>query len=269
MSARFSRLPVAYNATDHISEEFAGTAIAALLREWVITTHPQVVLIGHSLSPSTMVGNAVKCVTNLASNHVVGARACGLPVIYLACQRPTLGLGVVTFAHSLLRQLIEFMPPALDPRIGTKVRLGEIGLLHQTFAVWDDVLCAIDILPHFMPPVLIFVIDNVQNIYDPSVDWYLRSLFRILLKHTRYQPVIGSGMSVQVKILITSVGHPRWLMEVMAEDQVLPPNRSVDNAAQEANWDQVLSCNIWAVKMSTPILGYEHEWAEARGGKVY
>lgn len=252
-SAEFSRTPENHSQVDSFIDNHAKTAVATLLHQWIKAISSQVLVIGRSQIPRTRIPNVVKSATSLAIRQVDYARGCGLPVIYHICRRQKPETGLVNFAQSLLRRLIEFMPPVLDPEIGSQVNLEEVKLLQQTFDVWETVLHAIDTMLHFMPPILVLVIDNLHEIYHPSTDGYFRSLFRVLLKHERQFPYYGClgefRWNTTLKILITSIGEPHWLMEVISEDGVFHRRSRCTSDVQKAKWhDELLSHDVWAVK---------------------
>lgn len=109
-------------------------------------------------------------------------------------------------------------------------------LLDGTLNCWKEVLSLIDQLLHQAPPLLICVVDGLDVIQDASTDAYIRSLVRVLLTHTRHEPVAmpggKHGQQVLLKVLFTVAGRPSSLVETLAENQlVVSESNRVDPTA--------------------------------------
>ena len=107
---------------------------------------------------------------------------------------------------------------------------------------------------HFMPPLLIWIIDGLDVIHHPSeTDDHIQSLLRILFRHASYPPVIpmydGTTKSVLFKGLITVHQSGGWLKRALAETERAPP--TLRDGSTQVGLEEVLDGEVyWAVDMS-------------------
>lgn len=252
-----------YSNEDQIAHTDPGSVIALpdnilpSFQDWATTGTSQIHVVGQRQS-STPTGS----VAIVSATYAGFARQAGLPVISHFCSLPSqcgegkspFEAGLIALAYSLLRQLFEHVPPLLDCDVESQIKADRLDMLRGTLASWKELLSAIDTVLHFMPPLLICVIDGLDVLHDPSsTDQHIRSLLRILFRHARYPPVIpmydGTQKSVLFKGLITVSGQPGWLMESLAENQAVPDDFKAAN--QQVKLDRVMASDTWAVTMST------------------
>ena len=215
-------------------------------------------------------------IPNISAHYIWFARQAGLPVVSHFCHLPSSSSsssssdpepspkggqsayerGLVALAYSILRQFIELAPPLLDCCLGG--HLESLDLATGTVSSWEKVLSAIDTIMHFMPPVLVWMIDRLDVIHHPSTDDHIRSLLRILFRHASYPHVIpmydGTTKSVLFKGLITVAGGPSmgWLKPALIETQRFSTTTTTSSSKdRQVGLDEVLQSELWAVEMST------------------
>ncbi|RDK44453.1 phytanoyl-CoA dioxygenase family protein [Aspergillus phoenicis ATCC 13157] len=197
------------------------------LKQWATDAHSQVLAVGGP--QSTVYPSPVLLVSTCYASF---ARKEGLPVISHFCNRSTDAANKLTYeqhlialAYSLIRQLIEYLPPVVESHAGCDLSGERFKPLNGTLTSWKEVLSLIDILLHFAPPLLVCVIHGLDIIQDASTDPYIRSLVRTFLTHTRHQPVLlpngEQSQSVLLKVLFTVAGRPSSLVETLSENQLI------------------------------------------------
>ncbi|RDH34352.1 hypothetical protein BDQ94DRAFT_18679 [Aspergillus welwitschiae] len=197
------------------------------LKQWATDAHSQVLAVGGP--QSTVYPSPVLLVSTCYASF---ARKAGLPVISHFCNRSTDAANELTYeqhlialAYSLIRQLIEYLPPVVESHAGCDLSGERFKPLNGTLTSWKEVLSLIDILLHFAPPLLVCVIHGLDIIQDASTDPYIRSLVRTFLTHTRHQPVLlpngEQSQSVLLKVLFTVAGRPSSLVETLSENQLI------------------------------------------------
>ncbi|EHA22113.1 hypothetical protein ASPNIDRAFT_210419 [Aspergillus niger ATCC 1015] len=197
------------------------------LKQWATDAHSQVLAVGGP--QSTVYPSPVLLVSTCYASF---ARKAGLPVISHFCNRSTDAANELTYeqhlialAYSLIRQLIEYLPPVVESHAGCDLSGERFKPLNGTLTSWKEVLSLIDILLHFAPPLLVCVIHGLDIIQDASTDPYIRSLVRTFLTHTRHQPVLlpngEQSQSVLLKVLFTVAGRPISLVETLSENQLI------------------------------------------------
>ncbi|PYI05229.1 hypothetical protein BO78DRAFT_152337 [Aspergillus sclerotiicarbonarius CBS 121057] len=234
-----------------IAEENVMTS----LNQWATDAHSQVLAVGGP--PSTVYPSPVLLVSTCYANF---ARKARLPVISHFCNRSTDGGTELTFeqhlialAYSLIRQLIEYLPPVVESHAGCNLSAERFKPLNGTLTSWKEVLSLIDILLHFAPPLLVCVIHGLDIIQDASTDQQIRSLVRILLMHTRHQTVLtpsgGQSQSVLLKMLFTVTGRPSSLVETLSENELIL-RESNETEAELAVTEPTLNPDLGAVMMN-------------------
>lgn len=144
--------------------------------------------------------------------------------------------GLVALAYSLVRQLIDCLPPVVNSDVACHLGSERFRFLDGTLNCWKEVLSLIDRLIYHAPPLLLCVVDGLDMLQDASTDAYIRSLVRVLLTHTRHETVQMPNGShrqrVLLKVLFTVAGRPSSLVETLSENQhILSESNRVDPAA--------------------------------------
>ncbi|OJZ86533.1 hypothetical protein ASPFODRAFT_206962 [Aspergillus luchuensis CBS 106.47] len=223
------------------------------LKQWATDAHSQVLAVGGP--QSTVYPSPVLLVSTCYASF---ARKAGLPVISHFCNRSTDAANELTYeqhlialAYSLIRQLIEYLPPVVESHAGCDLSGERFKPLNGSLTSWKEVLSLIDILLHFAPPLLVCVIHGLDVIQDASTDPYIRSLVRTFLTHTRHQPELlpngKQSQSVLLKVLFTVAGRPSSLVETLSENQLIL--RESNTTEELAPTDAALDADVGPTAM--------------------
>lgn len=236
-------------------EVIAEGSVVTSLQKWATSPRSQALAVGGSQSttypsPVALISACYASFARLASLPVV-AHFCTLP------QDEAEGMtshqqGLISLTYSLIRQLIDTLPTVVDSDALLDLSAERFRLLDGTLSSWKAALSLVDTLLHFLPPLLVLVIDGIDRIDDPSTDTAVRELIRVLLTHTRHQPQsLDSDSPAQpflFKVLFTVTGRPSALVETMSENQlVLSEPTQVDEPTTS---DAVLTSDLGAVMMN-------------------
>ncbi|KAL5365190.1 hypothetical protein BJX96DRAFT_158715 [Aspergillus floccosus] len=225
------------------------------LQQWASNARSQVLAVGGA--PTTVFPSPVALISACYASL---ARKEGLPVVSHFCSLPTQerdGMTVyeqalIALAYSLLRQLIDCLPPVLEGHTACDLSPDRFKPLNGTLTSWKEVLSLIDILLHYAPPLVVCVIDGLDVIQHESTDLRIRSLVRTLLAHTRHEPVStpegGLSQNVLLKVLFTVAGRPSSLVETMSENHLVLSESNRSNAP--AATDQTLNPDVGVVMMN-------------------
>ncbi|KAL2872517.1 uncharacterized protein BJX67DRAFT_10498 [Aspergillus lucknowensis] len=192
------------------------------LKQWATSTYSQILAIGSS--PNTDSSSPVALISACYANLALDAR---LPVVSHFCSLPPTakqGLtlfqqGLIALVYSLIRQLIEHLPPVANGTPACTIKAEHVTLLDGTLASWKEVLSLIDALLYYAPPLLLCIVDGLDKLQDPSTDEYIRSLVRIFVSHTRKPPdAIPGHPNVLLKALFTVAGRPDSLVRMLSEN---------------------------------------------------
>ncbi|EPS28774.1 hypothetical protein PDE_03720 [Penicillium oxalicum 114-2] len=243
---------------DPAAQILVESKVVETLQNWVTTPRSQALALGGS--PPNLAGPMSNPVALISACYASSARHTRLPVISHFCSLPAQekeGLtlhqqGLVALTYSLVRQLVNCLPTVVDSDSLLDVSAERFRQLDGTLHSWKAALSLVDTLLHFVPPLLVCVIDAIDMIHDASTDVAIRELIRVLLTHTghRTQPANSecSSPTFLFKILFTVTGRPSALEEAMSENQITmseltPP---ADHAATES----VLPSDLGAVLMN-------------------
>ncbi|RAH86586.1 phytanoyl-CoA dioxygenase family protein [Aspergillus japonicus CBS 114.51] len=235
-------------------EVIAEENVMTSLQQWATDAYSQVLAVGGS--PTTAFPSPVLLISTCYASL---ARKARLPVISHFCTRSTNGTDELTYeqqlialAYSLIRQLIEYLPPVIISHSGCNLSAERFKPLNGTLTSWKEVLSLIDILLYYAPPLMVCVIHGLDAIQDASTDEHIRSLVRILLTHTRHQTATMEGgletQSVLLKILFTVAGRPSSLVETLSESQLIL--RESNQTEELATTDSALSPDVGVVMMN-------------------
>ncbi|KAJ0421705.1 hypothetical protein BJY00DRAFT_103020 [Aspergillus carlsbadensis] len=191
------------------------------LQQWATDTYSQILAIGGSPNPNVSNPALISaCYANLALDIK-------LPVITHFCSRPPTSKngmtlfqqGLIALVYSLIRQLIEHLPPVANGTSDRTIKAEQFADLDGTFASWKEVLSLMDTLLSFAPPLLICIVDGLDKLQHPSTDGYIRSLVRLFVSHARKPPDSEAGrQDVLLKALFTVSGPPDSLVETLSEN---------------------------------------------------
>ena len=236
-------------------EVHAEGSVVTSLQKWAKNPRSQALAVGGSQSTATP-----SPVTLISACYNFFARRAQLPVISHFCALPAHEMqgitphqqGLIALTYSLIRQLIDSLPSVVDSDALLDLSAERFRMLDGTMSSWKPALALVDTLLHFLPPLLLLIIDGVDIIHDTSTDTELRDLIRVLLTHTRHQPQSassgGTGPMFLFKVLFTVAGRPSALVETMSENQlVLSDSSPVDEPTSS---DAVLASDLGAVMMN-------------------
>lgn len=213
---------------DHWTAEFgsdvevmAESNVVSSLQEWATDPRSQILAVG---------GAPVAPISACYADY---ARRSKVPTISHFCSLPsqtTEGMsaaeqGIVSLAYSVIRQLIDYLPPVLDCCVSCDLSAERFNLLNGSLTSWKEVLSLIDILLNYAPPLLVLVIDGLDVLQNPTTSMYIQSLTRIFLNHMRHRsapmPDGSKSRPVLLKALFTVAGRLDPL-EVTLADSLFP-----------------------------------------------
>ncbi|PWY64268.1 hypothetical protein BO70DRAFT_357000 [Aspergillus heteromorphus CBS 117.55] len=227
------------------------------LKQWATDAHSQVLAVGGP--PSTAYPSPVLLVSTCYANQ---AREARLPVVSHFCNRSTdrgkewtFEQHLIALAYSLIRQLIEYLPPVVESHPGCDMSPERFKPLNGTLTSWKEVLSLIDIMLYFAPPLLVCVIHGLDVIQDASTDAHIRELLDRILRHTRHPTMLmpdgGESRSVLLKVLFTVAGRPSALVETLAKTSqsqlILRESNQTDEPAAA---ESALSPDVGVVMMN-------------------
>ncbi|KAH2881421.1 hypothetical protein KXV31_000370 [Aspergillus fumigatus] len=223
-----------FNASDQVGDFESGVdvvtedSVLQSLQQWATNTHSQMLAVGGS--PPTTFPNTVAL---FSACFATFARQARLPVISHFCSLPTQSTdaltlfqqGLIALAYSLIRQLIDYLPPVVESHEACDLCLERFTSLNGTLSSSKTLLSLIDALLHYAPPLLVCVIDGLDKLQDESTDAHIRELVRTLMIHTRHRvddTADGSwNQKVLLKVLFTVADRPSSLVETMSENQLI------------------------------------------------
>lgn len=232
----------------------AEGSVIASLQQWATSLRSQALAVGGSptVSPSP--------VALTSACYASSARQARLPVISHFCSLPTQeveGLtpqeqGFIALTYSLIRQLIDCLPPVVDSDAVLDLGAERFRQLDGQLGSWKAALSLIDTLVHFAPPLLVCVIDGLDVIIDTSTDAPIRELVRVLLTHTHQailtMPDGTRSPGALLKVLFTVTGRPAALVETMSENHLIISESS--KSSEPAPSDPVLASDVGVVMMN-------------------
>jgi hypothetical protein len=232
----------------------AEGSVILSLQQWATSLRSQALAVGGSptVSPSP--------VALTSACYASFARQARLPVISHFCSLPTQeaqgltpqGQGFIALTYSLIRQLIDCLPPVVDSDAVLDLGAERFRQLDGKLGSWKAALSLIDTLVHFAPPLLVCVIDGLDVIIDTSTDAPIRELVRVLLTHTHQailtMPDGTRSPGALLKVLFTVTGRPAALVETMSENHLILSESS--QSSEPAPSDPVLASDVGVVMMN-------------------
>lgn len=234
----------------------AEDSVVKSLQQWATDPHSQMLAVAGSPStdPPCPVALFSACFASFS-------RQARLPAVSHFCSIPDAtveGLtqsqqGLIALAYSMIRQLIDYLPPVLESHEGCDLSQERFASLNGTLSSWTIVLSLIDALLHYAPPLLVCVIDGLDILHDESTDPHIRSFVRTLMTHTKHQadaiPDGTAGQNVLLKVLFTVAGRPSALVETLSEDQLILNSES-NGVNQPASADAAPTPDVGVVLMN-------------------
>ncbi|KAJ5373262.1 hypothetical protein N7517_005268 [Penicillium concentricum] len=231
----------------------AEGSIVASLQQWATSSRSQALAVG-----GTQPTASLDPVALISACYASFARQARLPVVSHFCALPdqeAKGLslqeqGLVALTYSIIRQLIDWLPPLVDSDAVLDLSAERFRQLDGTLTSWKAALSLVDTLLQSAPPLLVFIIDGLDAIHNPSTDAAVRDLVRVLLTHTRRQPqggLNGQGPTLLLKVLFTVTGRPSALLETMSEHTLILTETQTN---QPTPSESVLTSDLGAVMMN-------------------
>ncbi|KAL4958495.1 hypothetical protein BDW69DRAFT_18 [Aspergillus filifer] len=246
LQAASAHLQEHFNHADQLPIYDAGTKITVdanvveILKQWATDTYSQVLAIG-SFSNTTGDTHFPSRAAQISSCYASLAAETNAPIITFFCSpRPAskdamteFQQGLVALVYSLIRQLLEYLPPVLNGSATHTVKADNFTLLDGTLTSWKEILSLIDTLLYYAPPLLMCIIDGLDRLSHPSTDEYIRSLVRIFVSHTRNPDNSSPGrQSILLKILFTVEGELEVLFQTLAENPLtLTESNAIERSA--------------------------------------
>ncbi|KAL4965693.1 uncharacterized protein BDV14DRAFT_172577 [Aspergillus stella-maris] len=245
LQAASAHLQEHFNHADQLPIHDAGTNITVegnvveILNQWATDTYSQVLAIGSSSNTTgdsyfpSSAGQISSCYASLAAET-------NAPIITFFCSprpAPKDGMtefqqGLIALVYSLIRQLLEYLPPVLNGSATHTVKAENFTLLDGTLTSWKEILSLIDTLLYYAPPLLMCIVDGLDRLSDPSTDEYIRSLVRIFVSHTRNPDDSSPGRQSVLKILFTVEGELEALFQTLAENPLtLTESNAIERSA--------------------------------------
>ncbi|OJJ46596.1 hypothetical protein ASPZODRAFT_142402 [Penicilliopsis zonata CBS 506.65] len=174
-------------------------SVFASLHQWVV--NPQILSIGGDPTMNSTGQTYVLSTPKLISAYCVhAARTTNIPLISHFCTLPvppsetkassssspaSASQGLIRLAYSLIRQLINHLPPVFDCDAGSDLSSERFRRFDGSLKVWADTLSLLDSLLSAAPPLLLCVIDGVDVLLAQDEDEqrtreYLFALLRVL-----------------------------------------------------------------------------------------
>lgn len=205
---------------DPASTVYAEEIAIMSLREWTASPASAILAITGPYQDGEVTSE-----TLIAAYYAALARRADIPVISHFCtlqmEKPARGrtreeLALVGLVYSLIRQLVDLVPPALED--GSKFPEDRFKKLDGTTRTWDEAIAILRDLLEMSPSVLICVIDGIQWIDDLSTESAMKKLFSLL----RHYVEPGEGTQRRVcKILFTTAGESRALFTALTDREIV------------------------------------------------
>ena len=122
--------------------------------------------------------------------------------------------GIISLLYTLIRQIIDFIPPTLD---APQLSATKFGALDGTLKTWKEGLSILSDVLLIGPPLLLIIIDGLERLdFAECGEHYLLELLGLLQKRSKTSDSDGSGNAL--KLLFTTAGSCAALNDVIDED---------------------------------------------------
>ncbi|KAF3407889.1 hypothetical protein DPV78_000636 [Talaromyces pinophilus] len=182
-----------------------SSSIAKALFDWT-QTNPSLPLAIEGSQPLGLPGR----LTLVSACYITVARKRNIPVISHFCAsspRTDKKAGLIALVYSLIRQLIELVPPMLDCDSNCDLSGERFRRLNGTIGSWNDALAILDTLLRYTPPVLFCVIDALdvlEEAGDEALEQYVRGLVTTLSSHNTRLPTSAPPQTPAVTVTTTT-----------------------------------------------------------------
>jgi hypothetical protein len=196
------------------SDIFAEHAIAKALQLWTTSTESERLwIIGVPSKYPTPTTSIAASVANAASELGVPFACFCYPTMHMD-ENTTDEKGIVSLLYTLIRQIIDFIPPTVDaPQLSAMRFLS----LDGTLKTWKEGLSVLSDILLIAPPLLLIIIDGLERLdFAECGEHYLVELIGLLQKSSETSDRDGSGNAL--KLLFTTAGSCAALNNVVDED---------------------------------------------------
>ena len=196
--------------------------VVSALQEWTTANSQMLCIVG----PQYTTGQSSTSV--VAAEYVESAVQSQIPVVSYFCRLPrkklsfgkTLGEeALVSLTYALIRQLIELLPSIFSPEEGLSSQ--QFALLDGSVGSFNHALTALSNLLDLSPPLLFCVIDNIQDLEESSTKRYLEMFIDTLRGHTKTRDARSTDSNRVLKILFTTAGRSRSLLDHLSNDELV------------------------------------------------
>lgn len=196
------------------SDIFTEHAIVKALQHWTTSTESERLwIIGVPSSYPTPTTSIAASVANAASELGVPFTCFYYPTMHTN-EDTTDEKGIISLLYTLIRQIIDFVPPTVN---STQLSAARFKALDGTLQTWNEALRVLSDILIIAPPLLLIIIDGLERLdFAECGEHYLLELLGLLQKRSETCNSDGSGNAL--KLLFTTAGRCAALNDVMHED---------------------------------------------------
>ena len=210
---------------------FFDWQVVAALQEWTASTSSQIInVVGPSQTQD------VSATASIASHTIELATQSKIPVVSFFCDLPQRGtvipdnttpeiIALVSLTYALIRQLIEVSP---YPTKSSPHTLGR-GSFERLNGQPDSLDVALDLLGQLLEsstPILICVVDGLEKLDGPRTRRHLVLLLEKFRGRREGKPLGMPKRDCLLKILLTTAGRSRCLLDSLSRDELVFAERS-------------------------------------------
>jgi hypothetical protein len=215
------------------SDIFAEHAIVKALQHWTTSTESERLwIIGAPAKYPAPTTSIAASVANAASELGVPFACFCYPVMHQD-ENTTDEKGVISLLYTLIRQIIDLIPPSLDD---PQLNEARFAALDGTLKTWREALSILSDILRIAPPLLLIIVDGIEQLdFAECGEHYLLELLRLL--QTKSETSANDGSGNAIKLLFTTAGNCAALNDVIDEDtSVLVKCQSSHLKASPGRW---------------------------------
>lgn len=203
---------------------FLDWHIVAALQEWTTSDSSQIINV---VGPSQI--EELSSTAPIASHCIELATESKIPVISFFCELPRPGTSLpncvtpemaalISLTYALIRQLVELFP-CTTTTCPSPLDRQSFERLNGCSGSLDDALDVLGQLLDRSPPILLCIIDGLQNLDDKETRRHLTLLLEILRGQRRTTNVEVPDPDHLLKILFTTAGRSRCLLDALSKTE--------------------------------------------------
>lgn len=196
------------------SDIFAEHAIVKALQHWTTSAESERLwVIGVPSKYPTPTTSIAASVANAASELGVPFACFCYPTMHVD-RNTTDENGIISLLYTLIRQIIDFIPPTVD---APQLDASRFEALDGTLKTWREGLSILSDVLKIAPPLLLIIIDGLERLdFAECGEHYLLELLALLQKKSETSNSDGSGNAL--KLLFTTAGNCAALNDVVDEE---------------------------------------------------